>query len=107
MQRSALLRSERQDDDEFEEFAAEDWKDEDTVEGSGAKEHLWEDNWDDDTTEDVSRGSKRFASQANVFLARQDFSKQLRYCGSLITDGGSRVDRAVLTNSNSTAMQTS
>jgi len=61
-----------EEDDEFEEFPASDWKDEDTdvskliqlakaagvasgVQGS----NLWEDNWDDDDVED-------------------DFSKQLR-----------------------------
>ncbi|KAI8575198.1 hypothetical protein K450DRAFT_262854 [Umbelopsis ramanniana AG] len=45
-----------EEDDEFEEFAAEDWEEteEDTEDA-----HFWEDNWDDDDVED-------------------DFSKQLR-----------------------------
>ncbi|KAI9314394.1 DSS1/SEM1 family-domain-containing protein [Dichotomocladium elegans] len=45
-----------EEDDEFEEFAAEDWNeaDEDLDDS-----HFWEDNWDDDDVED-------------------DFSKQLR-----------------------------
>ncbi|ORZ02932.1 DSS1/SEM1 family-domain-containing protein [Syncephalastrum racemosum] len=45
-----------EEDDEFEEFAAEDWG-EDAEDKSDA--HFWEDNWDDDDIED-------------------DFSKQLR-----------------------------
>ncbi|KAI8052171.1 DSS1/SEM1 family-domain-containing protein [Syncephalis plumigaleata] len=38
-----------EEDDEFEEFAAEDWNqnEEDTED-----QHLWEDNWDDDDVED-------------------------------------------------------
>ncbi|CCJ28552.1 unnamed protein product [Pneumocystis jirovecii] len=39
------------DDDEFEEFPVEDWKDEDTDIGI-SKDKLWEDNWDDDDVED-------------------------------------------------------
>ncbi|CAG8582486.1 25060_t:CDS:2 [Cetraspora pellucida] len=45
-----------EEDDEFEEFAAEDWNE--TEEDQ--ETHLWEDNWDDEDVED-------------------DFSKQLRY----------------------------
>ncbi|CAG8628486.1 11815_t:CDS:2 [Acaulospora morrowiae] len=44
-----------EEDDEFEEFAAEDWNE--TEEDQ--ETHLWEDNWDDEDVED-------------------DFSKQLR-----------------------------
>nr|CAG8494864.1 4714_t:CDS:2 [Entrophospora candida]CAG8612640.1 4609_t:CDS:2 [Entrophospora candida] len=44
-----------EEDDEFEEFAAEDWNE--TEEDQ--ETHLWEDNWDDEDIED-------------------DFSKQLR-----------------------------
>ncbi|KAI8984164.1 26S proteasome complex subunit DSS1 [Mycotypha africana] len=45
-----------EEDDEFEEFAAEDWGE---YEEDPADAHFWEDNWDDDDIED-------------------DFSKQLR-----------------------------
>jgi len=49
-----------EEDDEFEEFTASDWKDEDTdVSRLIQSGNLWEDNWDDDDVED-------------------DFSKQLR-----------------------------
>jgi len=49
-----------EEDDEFEEFTASDWKDEDTdVSKLIQSGNLWEDNWDDDDVED-------------------DFSKQLR-----------------------------
>ncbi|KAG1596216.1 hypothetical protein G6F48_000102 [Rhizopus delemar] len=44
-----------EEDDEFEEFAAEDWGEEEDQNDA----HFWEDNWDDDDIED-------------------DFSKQLR-----------------------------
>ncbi|PVD35724.1 hypothetical protein C0Q70_02687 [Pomacea canaliculata] len=45
-----------EEDDEFEEFPAEDWGEEDE---DSADVNVWEDNWDDDNIED-------------------DFSKQLR-----------------------------
>ncbi|KAG2221017.1 hypothetical protein INT45_009266 [Circinella minor] len=45
-----------EEDDEFEEFAAEDWGE---AEEDKDDAHYWEDNWDDDDVED-------------------DFSKQLR-----------------------------
>ncbi|KAG1471857.1 hypothetical protein G6F56_001881 [Rhizopus delemar] len=45
-----------EEDDEFEEFAAEDWGEEEEDQNDA---HFWEDNWDDDDIED-------------------DFSKQLR-----------------------------
>ncbi|CDH54036.1 predicted protein [Lichtheimia corymbifera JMRC:FSU:9682] len=45
-----------EEDDEFEEFAAEDWAE---AEEDKDDSHFWEDNWDDDDIED-------------------DFSKQLR-----------------------------
>ncbi|KAK4512162.1 uncharacterized protein ATC70_013405 [Mucor velutinosus] len=45
-----------EEDDEFEEFAAEDWGEN---EEDPKDPHFWEDNWDDDDVED-------------------DFSKQLR-----------------------------
>ncbi|KAI8877870.1 hypothetical protein K501DRAFT_288165 [Backusella circina FSU 941] len=45
-----------EDDDEFEEFAAEDWGENEEDQDDA---HFWEDNWDDDDIED-------------------DFSKQLR-----------------------------
>ena len=40
-----------------------DWKDEDTEAGQGkaSNEHLWEDNWDDDDTEDSFSIRKSFA----------------------------------------------
>ncbi|KAG2235701.1 26S proteasome complex subunit DSS1 [Thamnidium elegans] len=45
-----------EEDDEFEEFAAEDWGENEEDQNDA---HFWEDNWDDDDVED-------------------DFSKQLR-----------------------------
>lgn len=48
-----------QDDDEFEEFAAEDWQDE-AGEPKGSSAVLWDDNWDEEDQEDT-------------------FSEQLRY----------------------------
>ncbi|KAI7872298.1 DSS1/SEM1 family-domain-containing protein [Spinellus fusiger] len=45
-----------EEDDEFEEFAAEEWRDNEEDKDDA---HFWEDNWDDDDIED-------------------DFSKQLR-----------------------------
>jgi len=47
-----------EEDDEFEDFPAEDWAEEDTELPSG-NQHLWEESWDDDETND-------------------DFSKQLK-----------------------------
>ncbi|KAI8099552.1 DSS1/SEM1 family-domain-containing protein [Halteromyces radiatus] len=38
-----------EEDDEFEEFAAEDWAEEDEDKDDT---HYWEDNWDDDDIED-------------------------------------------------------
>ncbi|KAK7495652.1 hypothetical protein BaRGS_00013099 [Batillaria attramentaria] len=45
-----------EEDDEFEEFPADDWEEQDE---DAADVNVWEDNWDDDNVED-------------------DFSKQLR-----------------------------
>ncbi|KAG5518429.1 hypothetical protein PMAC_002824 [Pneumocystis sp. 'macacae'] len=50
------------DDDEFEEFPVEDWKDEDTDIGI-SKDKLWEDNWDDDDVEDEFSVSLRMELQ--------------------------------------------
>ncbi|CDK24527.1 unnamed protein product [Kuraishia capsulata CBS 1993] len=36
-----------EEDDEFEDFPADDWKDEDTV-ANQRQEHLWDESWDDD-----------------------------------------------------------
>ncbi|KIM33141.1 hypothetical protein M408DRAFT_325959 [Serendipita vermifera MAFF 305830] len=52
-----------EEDDEFEEFAVQEWKDEETdvakyleqsgaTGGGGAPSHLWEDSWDDDDVEE-------------------------------------------------------
>ncbi|KAG8813518.1 hypothetical protein FRC17_001539 [Serendipita sp. 399] len=52
-----------EEDDEFEEFAVQEWKDEETdvakyleqsgaTGGAGAPSHLWEDTWDDDDVEE-------------------------------------------------------
>lgn len=52
-----------EEDDEFEEFAVQEWKDEETdvakyleqsgaAGGGGASSHLWEDTWDDDDVEE-------------------------------------------------------
>ncbi|KAJ9647802.1 26S proteasome complex subunit [Coniosporium apollinis] len=38
-----------EEDDEFEDFPAEDWQQEDT-EIPGGNTHLWEESWDDDDT---------------------------------------------------------
>jgi len=40
-----------EEDDEFEDFPAEDWAEEDTELPSG-NQHLWEESWDDDETND-------------------------------------------------------
>ncbi|KAF2460898.1 DSS1/SEM1 family-domain-containing protein [Lineolata rhizophorae] len=43
-----------EEDDEFEDFPAEDWEQEDT-QLPGGTTHLWEESWDDDdTSEDFS-----------------------------------------------------
>ncbi|KAL1931341.1 hypothetical protein VTP01DRAFT_9483 [Rhizomucor pusillus] len=39
-----------EEDDEFEEFAVEDWEEKDQ---QGDDSHYWEDNWDDDDVEDA------------------------------------------------------
>ncbi|KAF3909813.1 hypothetical protein ABW21_db0202410 [Orbilia brochopaga] len=50
-----------EEDDEFEDFPAEEWEEDDTeVPPHGGKPNLWEESWDDD---DLS----------------EDFSKQLKY----------------------------
>ncbi|KAK9463129.1 DSS1/SEM1 family-domain-containing protein [Lipomyces oligophaga] len=42
-----------EEDDEFEDFPAEDWQDEDTdLAIPGGKDQLWEENWDDDDADD-------------------------------------------------------
>jgi 26 proteasome complex subunit DSS1 len=47
-----------EEDDEFEDFPAEDWAEEDTELPSG-NQHLWEESWDDDdTTDDFSKQLK-------------------------------------------------
>ncbi|TID21315.1 putative 26S proteasome complex subunit sem-1 [Venturia nashicola] len=47
-----------EEDDEFEDFPAEDWPEEDTELPSG-NQHLWEESWDDDdTNEDFSKQLK-------------------------------------------------
>ncbi|AEO60769.1 hypothetical protein MYCTH_109876 [Thermothelomyces thermophilus ATCC 42464] len=46
-----------EEDDEFEDFPVDDWAAEDTeaASGAGARQHLWEESWDDDdTTDDFS-----------------------------------------------------
>lgn len=40
-----------EEDDEFEDFPAEDWTEEDT-QIPGGNTHLWEESWDDDDTSD-------------------------------------------------------
>ncbi|KAJ4296698.1 26S proteasome complex subunit [Kalmusia sp. IMI 367209] len=40
-----------EEDDEFEDFPAEDWAEEDT-QIPGGNTHLWEESWDDDDTSD-------------------------------------------------------
>ncbi|KAF3090777.1 hypothetical protein TWF569_005463 [Orbilia oligospora] len=47
------------EDDEFEDFPAEEWEEDETEVPGGGKPNLWEESWDDD---DLS----------------EDFSKQLR-----------------------------
>lgn len=51
-----------EEDDEFEEFEAEDWNEneKDSEAGNNQENNLWEDNWDDDNVDD-------------------DFTNQLRY----------------------------
>ncbi|KAK9448764.1 DSS1/SEM1 family-domain-containing protein [Limtongia smithiae] len=42
-----------EEDDEFEDFPAEDWADEEAdISIPGGKEHLWEENWDADDADD-------------------------------------------------------
>ncbi|ODQ65080.1 hypothetical protein NADFUDRAFT_51679 [Nadsonia fulvescens var. elongata DSM 6958] len=42
-----------EEDDEFEDFPAEDWTEADSdVAINGGKNHLWEENWDDDNVDD-------------------------------------------------------
>ncbi|KAK6544423.1 hypothetical protein TWF694_001118 [Orbilia ellipsospora] len=48
-----------EEDDEFEDFPAEEWEEDETEVPGGGKPNLWEESWDDD---DLS----------------EDFSKQLR-----------------------------
>ncbi|XP_076437137.1 26S proteasome complex subunit SEM1-like [Babylonia areolata] len=51
-----------EEDDEFEEFPAEDWAQEEEDE---ADVNVWEDNWDDDNVEDD------FSKQLKVELEKQ------------------------------------
>ena len=41
-----------EEDDEFEEFEAEDWNENDKDAENNNELNLWEDNWDDDNVED-------------------------------------------------------
>lgn len=52
-----------EEDDEFEEFAAEEWT---VVDEDQTDIHVWEDNWDDDTVEDD------FSHQLRAELEKQE-----------------------------------
>ncbi|ODV96974.1 hypothetical protein PACTADRAFT_15477 [Pachysolen tannophilus NRRL Y-2460] len=40
-----------EEDDEFEDFPAEDWKDDQTI-GAEKRDHLWDESWDDNDNDD-------------------------------------------------------
>ncbi|KAK9314612.1 DSS1/SEM1 family-domain-containing protein [Lipomyces starkeyi] len=59
-----------EEDDEFEDFPAEDWADtEADIAIPGGKEHLWEENWDDDDADDD------FSNQLREELQKGNASK--------------------------------
>ncbi|KAF2428802.1 hypothetical protein EJ08DRAFT_735377 [Tothia fuscella] len=58
-----------EEDDEFEDFPAEDWAEEDTELPSG-NQHLWEESWDDDETNDD------FSKQLKEELKKVDANKR-------------------------------
>jgi len=57
-----------EEDDEFEDFPAEDWTEENTDLPSG-NAHLWEESWDDDDTNDD------FSAQLKEELKKADSKK--------------------------------
>lgn len=60
------------EDDEFEDFPVDDWAEEETeaAGGSGATQHLWEESWDDDDTNDD------FSAQLKEELKKVEASKR-------------------------------
>jgi len=62
-------RAKLEEDDEFEDFPAEDWTEENTDLPSG-NTHLWEESWDDDDTNDD------FSAQLKEELKKLEDSKK-------------------------------
>jgi 26 proteasome complex subunit DSS1 len=60
------------EDDEFEDFPADDWEQEETEAAgeSGTTKHLWEESWDDDDTSDD------FSTQLKEELKKVEASKK-------------------------------
>ncbi|KAH7357749.1 DSS1/SEM1 family-domain-containing protein [Plectosphaerella cucumerina] len=60
------------EDDEFEDFPVDDWAEEETeaTGGTAATQHLWEESWDDDDTNDD------FSAQLKEELKKVEASKR-------------------------------
>ncbi|KAF3173177.1 hypothetical protein TWF106_008716 [Orbilia oligospora] len=57
------------EDDEFEDFPAEEWEEDETEVPGGGKPNLWEESWDDDDL------SEDFSKQLKEELKRVDAQK--------------------------------